>query len=177
MPRPAVYGIDEFRAAQRAKRRDLIYCYCDAPQVALDFILREVEEFRGTAGCPVVWELDARNGRPLQDLGKHSGGWDVIYSSNLLSGLCMRAAQQAVRKAVSRLRPGGRLLLSNVSLNAKVQACCVCSHPGMHFRTELELAELTRDIPERTFTGQAVFSDEFGLNAYLELHKRTDFVF
>ena len=148
-------------------------CYCHAEQIGENFISKELEEFRRAVDQPAVLDLDSCNETALRDLGESSGAWDMIYSTRLLSRLRTPAARRVVKRAASRLKPGGRLLLANFSRDAQAQGCRICSHLGINFRTELDIAELTRSIPEPIFAGQAVFSDESKLNVYLELHVRT----
>ncbi len=172
MPKAAVYEFKEFKETRSGKRRNTVDCNCRAAQIRRDFIWKEVEEFRATTNTPAILDLDLCTETALLELRKRSGVWDMIHSAQVLSGLPTPIARELVQSAASRLTAGGRLLLANVSPRVEVQDCPVCSRPDINFRTELELAELTRSTSEQTLAGQAVFSDDSKLNVYLELHAR-----
>lgn len=156
-----IYQIDEFRAHKKFS------CYCAAMRAAQEFFAKEVRELRRSVPKPFILLLDSL------DYGVPSSprGWDFIYSPGLLTGLPPVAARQVLKLATSRLRAGGRLLFANVCSNEQAQACRACGWSGRNYRTELDMAELTLDIPEHLISGQAIFRDDSGLLVCLELSK------
>lgn len=156
-----IYRIDESEARKK------LSCYCAAMRAGQEFFAKEVHELRGFVRRPYILLLDAL------DYGVPSSphGWDFIYSPGLLTGLPPVAARQVLKLATSRLKTGGRLLFANVCSNEQARACRGCGWSGRNYRTELDMAELTLDIPDHLISGQAVFSDNSGLLVCLELYK------
>ena len=169
-----IYQIGDYRDRfSRVGRVALQRCYCDAVRYRQELFASELRGLEPKRRSFSILRLeDLESGIPDNPSRTHPG-WDFIYSSELLSSLPAVAARQVIRSAAAKLNPGGRLLLANVSLNAQVRQCYLCHAEGQTYRTELELAELTRDIPEIANAGQAIFRDLQGLNVYLELHRAT----
>ncbi len=124
-------------------------------------------ELRRSVPKPFILLLDSLD----YGIPSSAHGWDFIYSPDLLTGLPLVAARQVLRLATSRLKAGGRLLVANVCFNEQVQACRACGCSGRNYRSELEMAELTLDIPDQLIDGQAIFRDDSGLLVCLELYK------
>ena len=156
-----IYPIDEFRARKK------VSCYCAARRAGQEYFAYQVDELRRAVQKPFILLLDSLEyGVPSC---RH--GWDLIYSPDLLTGLPSVAARQVLKLAISRLKTGGRLLFANVSFNQQAQACSGCGWSSRNYRSELDLADLTLDIPDNSIGGQAVFRDDSGLLVCLELYK------
>ncbi len=142
-------------------------CYCHATRAVQEFFRKEVQALRRSMAKPFILLLDSL------DYGVPSSpqGWDLIYSPDLITGLPQVAARQVLKLATSRLKAGGRLLVANACLSELVRPCGACASSGRNYRTELELAELTLDIPDHVIDGQAIFRDDSGLIVCLELYK------
>jgi hypothetical protein len=152
-----IYRIDDYRPTR---------CYCDAAKARKNFFAAELAVL--ARGASPVLHLDDEGWRSI---ASKVGQWSVIYSSDLLSGLRLKSAQQFVKKAASALSPGGCLILANVALHDNVSACRSCAIPAKIYRTEGQMAELATGVPDEVIAGQSVFRDNSGLNVYLELHK------
>ena len=98
--------------------------------------------------------------------------YELIYSAELLTSLGDLAARQAIASAVGLLKPGGRLLVTNVMPNRERLECSACMGTCWNYRCEEDLAQLAADVPTHEIAGQIVFPDDSGSNACLELHKR-----
>ena len=98
------------------------------------------------------------------------GRFDLIYSLYLLDSLHPVEAEQLIRLILSLLRPGGRMLvacsLPNVPDAAYMEACMDW---WPVYRTEEEMACLTRFIAQDKIAGQIVFCDERFNTAFLEV--------
>ena len=108
-----VVRIDEFQARQKEvdKRGG---CYCDALRAAEQLTAKEVADLRRQERAAVLRIEILGGGVPESD-----HGWDVVYSVTLLASLPAIAARQVVKAAITRLKPGGRLLLSNVCADVR----------------------------------------------------------
>jgi hypothetical protein len=153
-----IYRIDEFRAGMRR-------CFCNAARSRQEFLEKELLEFRLDALRPSLLQLESLEG------GIPAGSWDFIYSTELLSGLPQPAARQVIKALVSHLKPGGRLLIGNIKCGARLHSCSGCPNTGHVDRSELEMADLIREVPDSIIAGQVVFADPAALNVYLELYK------
>ena len=168
-----VYQIGDYRAQARVGRA-FRRCYCDAVRYRQEFFTAEIGGLHSERKSQAILRLESLEyGVPLSGVPGESG-WDLIYSTELLSELPLAAARQVVRIAASRLRPGGRLLLANVSLNTRFQECPDCAKQAQAYRSEWEMAELTHGLSEVPYTGQAIFRDPQGMNVYLEIYRSTD---
>jgi len=163
-----IYTIDEIRARFEQKRKALSCC-CDARRIADEFLGNELSELRRTVRRPNVLCLENL------DYGVPSiaGGWDLVYSTGLLTGLPLIAARQVLKTALFRVKPGGRMIVANLLADARLTRCPSCRINTITGRTEFQMVELTQDLRPDLVGGQLVFKDEAGLNVYLELHKST----
>ena len=166
-----VYQIGDYKAHPRGGAA-LRHCYCDAGRYRQDFFTNEMSALHAERRSQAILRLECLDyGVPLSGVPGESG-WDLIYSTELMSELPVAAARQVVRIAASRLRPGGRLLLANVSLNNRFRECPDCAKQVQAYRSETEMAELADILSsDSLFTGQAVFRDPQGLNVYLEVYR------
>ena len=151
-------------------------CYCHAALASRRFLDQELSALRNEYSHPKILCLDflVPPNRTNTSSSTYSGtaaNWDFIYSCELLGRIPDVAAKQAVKAAWSCLKPGGRLLLANTNLTDHISVCSKCASAGRAYRTELELAELAKDLPHTLLAGKVVFRDDSGLNAYLELSK------
>ncbi len=161
-----IFQIDEYKSGLN-RRKEKLSCYCAAMRAGQEFFAKEVHDLRRCMPKPSILLLDSL------DYGVPSSpqGWDFIYSPNLLAGLPLIAARQVLRLAISRLKAGGRLLVANVCCGEPGKAWRGCAFSGRNYRTELDMADLTLDIPDQLIDGQAVFRDDSGLLVCLELYK------
>ena len=165
-----VYQIGDYRAHARPGAA-LRHCYCDAARYRQEFFTREISALHAERRSQAILRLECLEyGVPLSGVPGESG-WDLIYSTELLSDLPLAAARQVVRISASRLRPGGRLLLANVSLHNRFRECPDCAKQAQAYRSELEMAELGHSLADGLFTGQTVFRDPQGMNVYLEIYR------
>jgi hypothetical protein len=107
----------------------------------------------------------------LYRLSLRLGAFDLIYSPSWLdsSNDCQAAAWLAA--GVEMLRTGGRLLAANFtpdSRDAGWMEACWNWHP--YYRSEEQLAQLAMDLKCASIRGHAVFRDESGASAFLEIH-------
>ena len=161
-----VIQIDEFRARQK-RATNLMACYCDAVRAADELMAREVAELRRRETQPSVLRLESLDaGFPVR-----GDGWDFVYSANLLAGLPAVAARQVVKAVMAQLKPGGRLLLSNVSADARVGECSGCKGSGKVGRIESDMIELGAVVSPSLAGGHFVYRDGGELNVYLEINR------
>ena len=148
-----LYRIEDYRKRWAASREPA--CTSRRPVRAVYAVLaKELAELRRTTPKPLVLSLqNLEAGVPFTD-----AGWDFIFSTELLSTLPSVAACQVVKTAVARLKPGGRLLLTNRAA-------------GPNQRDEEAMARLAASVPSTEIGGLAVFRDASGLNVFLELHR------
>ena len=166
-----IYQIGDYRGRLNlTARANAHHCYCEALRRRQEFFTAELRDTQVGGRWLNILRLESLESGVPESPASSASGWDLIYSSELLTGLPAIAARQVIRIAAGKLNPGGRLLLANISLNTQIRQCCHCSGHGQTFRSELEMAELTRDIPHLLESGQAIFRDCAGLNVYLELH-------
>ncbi len=160
-----IFQIDQYR--RRGESRE--HCHCGAARARQDFFSKELAQ-SGSCHRRILRLEDVRNCFP-ETARKCGEQWDCIYSSDLLAGLPQVAAKQVVKKAASCLKPGGYLLFANATFKSGEPACSECARRGLNYRAELEMADLTRGVPDGIISGQIVFRDPYGLNVYLELHR------
>ena len=135
--------------------------------------MEEVEESRRNI-FPKLRSLDLdleAPDEPETHPGNGCVGYDLIYSSELFPNLRAGLAYQKVASLMSQLRPGGRLLITNVGTGSKHAACPRCCHGVWHQRTEEEIAALTSDVAPQSIAGQVFFRDNTGTSILLEVHK------
>jgi hypothetical protein len=158
-----IYNVDQLAA----NRGLSLPCCCEAARQARNLISGELDELRRSLRKPMVLCLEQLEaGIPAT-----CEGWDLIYSTTLFSGLPSVAATQVVKTAVTRLKPGGRLLISNI--RSQLRSCPRCPAVERIYRSELEMAHLASGLASHVVVGQSVFRDRSGLNAYLELYRTT----
>ena len=161
-----ILDIREIRAA-RAQTQNSTRCYCDAARAAREYFSRQLTKLYSLVSKPRVLCLDTlEEGVPVVP-----GGWNFVYSASLFSSLPESAARQVVKSALSRLAPGGWLLIANVRSEICLDRCPLCLQSGSTQRGETSMIDLTKDLPLDAVTAQLVFRDRLGLNVYLELHK------
>lgn len=156
-----IFEIDQLRASRKRG------CYCDAARAGREYFAGELGELRRTMPRPEVLCLESLEG----GIPAVRCGWDFVYSAGLFTALPAVAARQVVKTVVSRLKPGGRLLIANIRADVHVERCPRCQEMAQNHRTELEMVDLAGDVPLNTVTGQVIFPDRTGLNVCLELHK------
>ncbi len=147
-------------------------CRCGTAQARQNFFSKELADLESDPRHRRILRLeDLANCFP-ERTGKRDVQWDYIYSSGLLTTLPQVAAMQVVRKAVSCLKPGGHSIFANITFKPGDPACSACACRRWIYRTEYDMADLVRAVPDEMVSGQAVFRDASGLNVYLELHRR-----
>jgi hypothetical protein len=120
-------------------------------------------------------EVEAGGWNELGCLANKLGLFDLIYSGSWLDATDEGQALSWLGAAVEMLRPGGRIFAPNFTAGSRdagwIEACWNW-HP--HYRTEEELAHLVMNLrhPETRamVRGHAVFRDESGASAYLEIY-------
>jgi hypothetical protein len=119
-----------------------------------------------------------------QDVRREAGGWadlpglsgklgrfDLIYSASWLDSTADAQATEWLGAAVEMLRAGGRVLAANfapLSRDVGWMEACWNWHP--YYRSAEQLARLVMDFKYPGIRGHAVFQDESGASAYLEIH-------
>lgn len=99
------------------------------------------------------------------------GRFDLIYSPAWLDQCndCQSAAW--LKEAVEMLHTGGKLLAANFAPGSRDAAwveACWNWHP--HYRSEEHLARLVVELKSVSVRGHAIFRDESGSSAFLEIH-------
>ncbi len=117
--------------------------------------------------------LEIENGSfsDLCRLSLRLGEFDLIYSPAWLDFSDDSQAAAWLAAAVEMLRTGGRLLAANFapdSRDAGWMEACWNLHPS--YRSEEQLAQLAMDLKCSSIRGHAVFRDESGASAFLEIH-------
>ena len=107
----------------------------------------------------------------LADFTTGLGLFDLIYSASWLDSTDDLQAAEWLAAAVEMLRPGGRILAANFAPGSRdagwIEACWNW-HP--FYRSEEHLAHLVMDLKHPEVRGHAMFRDESGASAYLEIH-------
>jgi SAM-dependent methyltransferase len=106
-------------------------------------------------------------------LGSHAlpaGSFDLIYTAERLN-LCCDDEARAWLKASSRLlRPGGRLIAANLTPNGRDAAYLEARwNLRPFYRDEHSLAHLASSLCDKRLRGHAVFRDDTGAMAFLEI--------
>jgi len=101
-----------------------------------------------------------------------AGHFDLVYSAGLFDYLDERVASRLTARMFEMLRPGGTLFLTNF-LPTTEDAGYMESYMGWEliFRSEQELAALTRVIAGTEVAGRRVFADEDATIGYLEVDR------
>jgi len=98
----------------------------------------------------------------LAALASTAGLFDLIYSPSWLDATDDRQARKWLAACMEMLRPGGRILAANFAHTGwNSDPCC---------RSEEDLAQLVINLKDPKVRGHAVFRDESGASAYLEIH-------
>jgi hypothetical protein len=123
------------------------------------------------AACPHALEIEEGIWSDLRRLSETMGRFDLIYSPSWLDSTDDSQALVWVGAAVEMLRTSGRLLAANFAPGARdagwMEACWNW-HP--YYRSEEELAHLAMELKCASISGHAVFRDESGASAFLEIH-------
>ena len=151
------------------KIRETRRCGCHAVRKGQAFLMQEVTEcLRDALSRPQILDLDATHKGEIGDCG---ASYDLIYTAEFFISLRLVEAHKEVRRLVSRLNPGGRLLIVNPSrdaLHTKCPGCCQLLQQGS---TEEEMAQFTREVPETDIAGQVFFRNSTRTSILLEVHK------
>ena len=100
------------------------------------------------------------------------GRFHFIYALNVFTELQTPAAQRLLKRLAGMLHRGGTLLLSNFTPVLSDWAHLVPWLPSQPiYRTEEEISRLTACISERDIMGHAVWRDDSGAVAYLEVQR------
>lgn len=98
------------------------------------------------------------------------GRFDLIYSAGLYDYIWQGAAKQLTSYAFAMLKPGGRLLIANVTPEEPDSGYMEAIMDWwLIYRTEKQLASLAEQIPPSEIGGCRVFRDSTGCVAFLEL--------
>ena len=115
--------------------------------------------------------LQKGNWNDLAGFVPHLGSFDLIYSPSWLDSTNDVQAISWLGSAVEMLRPGGRILAANFTPGSRdagwIEACWNW-HP--FYRSEEDLARLVMELKHPEVRGHAMFRDESGASAYLEIH-------
>jgi hypothetical protein len=99
------------------------------------------------------------------------GLFDLICSASWLDSTDDAQATAWLGSAVEMLRPGGRILAANFTPGSRdagwIEACWNW-HP--FYRSEEDLARLVVELKHPEIRGHAMFRDESGASAFLEIH-------
>jgi hypothetical protein len=142
-------------------------CYCDAVRELEGFLDGELAEIgAGTRQGPRL-NLD-QEPAPSHDRKR----FEVVYSAGRMSTLPAETAQQFVEHEMSRVRPGGAMLLANLSEDSGIATCGLCGMLTLHPRTAESMAELTSALSSGEVSGQVLYGDPQGRFVCLEIHKQ-----
>jgi hypothetical protein len=116
-------------------------------------------------------QMEEGDWRDLSRLRASLGSFDLIYSPSWLDSCIDVHAAEWLEAGVEMLRAGGRLLAANFTPGSRdagwIEACWNW-HP--QYRSEEHLAHLVIELKHSRVRGHAVFRDESGSSAYLEIH-------
>jgi hypothetical protein len=118
-------------------------------------------------------KLEVRNVgcNDLPQFASTAGTFDLIYSPAWLDSTDDEQARAWLSACMEMLRQGGRILAANFtpgSCDAGWMEACWNWHPC--YRSEEELAQLVINLKHPEVRGHAVFRDESGASAFLEIH-------
>jgi hypothetical protein len=134
----------------------------DAERVLLDLP-------NDASSCPL--RIENGSWPDLGQLSAQLGEFDLIYSPAWLDSSDDIQAVNWLAAGVEMLRTSGRLLAANFAPGSRdagwVEACWNW-HP--HYRSEEQLAQLVMELKSPSIRGHAVFRDESGASAFLEIH-------
>ncbi len=116
-------------------------------------------------------KLEAYGWDEFASFAYQSDPFDLIYSVSWLDSTDDEQALRWLSIATEILRPGGRILAANLapcSLDAGCMEACWNWQP--FHRSEEQLAQLVIQLKQPHVRGHAVFRDDSGASAYLEIH-------
>jgi len=106
-----------------------------------------------------------------QDLPQLAGLFDLIYSPSWLDATDDAQALRWLSVCMEMLRPGGRLLAANFTPGSRDAGWMeACWNWRPFYRSEEDLAQLVINLKHPEVRGHAVFRDESGASAFLEIH-------
>jgi hypothetical protein len=149
-------------------------CTCRARRSQETFFAQEVSELKEQHPHARILRLEDLQSGAWSEQFSADQRWDLIYSSDMLSTLPTAAARQIVKATATRLMPGGRILMANLAAGREPGTTCTCGSEAHSYRTESEMAALTRLLSDKEFQGQAIFRDDSQKIVYLELCRRSD---
>jgi extracellular factor (EF) 3-hydroxypalmitic acid methyl ester biosynthesis protein len=99
--------------------------------------------------------------------------FDLVYSTGLYDYLPQPVAIDFTAKLFGMLKPGGHLMLANI-LHDVPEAAYMESFMGwpLIYRSEAELADVTRGIPATQIAAQQTYCDPYNTVVFLEVEKR-----
>jgi extracellular factor (EF) 3-hydroxypalmitic acid methyl ester biosynthesis protein len=99
------------------------------------------------------------------------GKFHYIYALNRLNEIQAPAARRLLAKLVGMLHPGGSLLVSNLTPEARDFGYLEETHWRPVYRTEDEMARIASTIPGGDAIGHAIWRDESETIVYLEVQR------
>jgi hypothetical protein len=166
-PRILILGGGPLHEADDALSASRLY---NAQFVALEPENTQISSLRRKYGSAQL-QIEEARWSELPSLVPRLGTFDLIYSPSWLDSCDDKQCDLWLSAAVEMLRAGGRLLAPNFapgSHDAGWMEACWNWHP--HFRSEEDLAQLAMQLRQPAIRGHAVFRDESGASAYLEIH-------
>ena len=100
-----------------------------------------------------------------------TGKFHYIYALNRLNELHAPAARRLITKLAARLHPGGSLLVSNLTPEARDFGYLEETQWRPVCRAEDEMARIANAIPDRDAIGHVIWRDESETIIYLEVQK------
>ncbi len=100
-----------------------------------------------------------------------TGKFHYIYALNRLNEIHAPAARRLLAKLAAMLYPGGSLLVSNLTPEARDFGYLDETQWHPVYRAEDEMARIANTIPDRDAVGHAIWRDESDTIIYLEVQK------
>jgi hypothetical protein len=117
-------------------------------------------------------EYGPDNIRCVQNLDPYvTGKFHYIYALNHLNEIQAPASRRLLAKLAAMLHPGGSLLVSNLTPEARDFGYLEETHWRPVYRTEDEMARITSSIPDRDAIGHVIWRDESQAIIYLEVQR------
>ncbi|MDQ2773770.1 MAG: class I SAM-dependent methyltransferase [Acidobacteriota bacterium] len=98
-----------------------------------------------------------------------TGQFHYIYALNRLNELHAPAARRFITEMAAMLHPGGSLLVSNLTPEARDLRYLEETHWRPVYRAEGEMASIANAIPDHDAIGHAIWRDESETVIYLEV--------
>lgn len=166
--------INRYQTGRAHSQSEPRRCACVPASARERFLRQETAKWKVWVPAARILRLeDLRTGAWNQSLSA-SQRWDFIYSSDLLASMPEPAAQQIVKAAAYHLKPGGCLLLANLTHDSFSHDCEICAPPSFTRRNELDMAVLARSLSDQELCGQVIYRDSTNTSVYLELHRAPD---